>query len=178
MRRRALLLVLPLALTACGFHLRGVGDTTPFPFHTLRVVTSAGGVGDVVQRQLSLQPNVELVQQDPADAVLTVEPERMDKQILTIDRSGRVSEYQLIYRARFRLEVGKHEWIYPTVLTLHRDYAFDQNNPLGTEAEEQLLVRDMRLDATQQIIRRLSAAKEPAFAPAVTPTDAPKPVAP
>jgi LPS-assembly lipoprotein len=177
MRRRLLLLALPVALTACGFHLRGVGDTTPFPFQTLRVVSPAGGLGDVVQRQISLQPNVTLIPQGEAEAVLTVEPEKLDKQILTVNRSGRVSEYQLIYRARFRLEVGKREWIYPTVLTLRRDYAFDENNPLGTEAEEKLLIRDMRLDATQQIIRRLAAAKQPPFAPAV-PADATPPAQP
>jgi LPS-assembly lipoprotein len=148
-----------LTLSACGFHLRGVGETTPFPFNSLRVAVSAGGIGDVVRRQLSLQPNIKLVPADPADAVLSIEPERYEKQILTVNRSGRVSEYLLNYQVKFRLQVDKRDWIYPTVLTLHRDYTFNETNPLGNEAQEQLLLRDMRLDAATQIIRRVAAAK-------------------
>lgn len=177
---RRLVLLSSLSLAACGFHLRGVGDTSQFPFATLRVATSTGGIGDVVQRQMALQPKLKIVPNaapgapaPDADAVLSVEPERLDKQILTVNRSGRVSEYELIYRVRFRLEVNKREWIYPTVLTLRRDYTYDENNPLGTEAEEAMLVRDMRLDATQQIIRRLAAAKEPPVAPGVPPAETP-----
>ncbi|WP_374347665.1 LPS assembly lipoprotein LptE [Chitinimonas sp.] len=161
MRRSVLLLA--LLTTACGFHLRGVGGESSFPFASLRVAVAAGGVGDIIQRQLSLQPTLRLVPADPADALLTIEERPLDKQILTVNRYGRASEYQLNYRVRFALSVQGREWIYPTVLTLHRDYAFNESNPLGTEAEEALLMRDMRLDAAQQIIRRLAAAKAPAM---------------
>jgi len=148
-----------LLLAGCGFHLRGVDDTSSFPFATLHVTTPAGGLGDVVQRQLALQPSIKLVGEDQADAVLTIEKEKLEKQILTVNNAGHVGEYLLILHARFKLELGKREWIPPTHMVLRRDYSFNPNNPLGTDAEEVLLLNDMRLDASQQILHRLSAAK-------------------
>ncbi|MDN3578581.1 LPS assembly lipoprotein LptE [Chitinimonas viridis] len=155
---------LALLLSACGFHLRGLGATTPLAFASLNVTAPAGGLGDVLGRQLSLRPDLKLLAAKEAEAVLAVENEAMDKQILTVNKSGRVTEYQLIYRARFSLRQGAVERIPSTELTLRRDYSFDENNVLGKEAEEQILVRDMRSDAAQQIIRRLAALK-PAAAP-------------
>jgi len=165
MRRTALLLPL-LLLTACGFHLRGLGETTPFAFSSLNVVAPGGGLGDVLNRQLSLRKDLTLKPKAAdAEAVLTVESEVIDKQILTVNKSGRVTEYQLLYRAKFKLAQSSHDWIPSTQMTLRRDYSFDENNVLGKEAEEQILIRDMRSDAAQQIIRRLAALK-PANAPA------------
>ncbi|MBV8658135.1 MAG: hypothetical protein JO142_09970 [Burkholderiales bacterium] len=155
-------ILLPALLVAgCGFHLRGTDDTSTFPFASLAVTTTPGGLGDVVQRQMSVQRGVKIVPAAQAEAVLNVETETIDKQILTVNNSGRVSEYLLIYHARFSLRRGNTEWIPRTQITVHRDYSFDPNNPTGIDSEEQLLIRDMRLDATQQIFRRLAAARQP-----------------
>ncbi|GAB3261188.1 LPS-assembly lipoprotein LptE [Chitinimonas naiadis] len=164
MRRSVLLLPL-LLLSACGFHLRGLGETTPLAFSTLNLAAPVGGLGDVLNRQLTLRSDLKLVPAKDAEAVLTVEGETIDKQILTVNKSGRVTEYQLLYRARFKLQQSGRDWIPSTQLLLRRDYSFDENNVLGKEAEEQILIRDMRSDAAQQIMRRLAALK-PANAPA------------
>lgn len=160
LRSRLLALALPLALTACGFHLRGLGETTPLAFKTLHLAASDNGVGGVLRQQLKLRPELTLSPaSDQADAVLTIQDETVDKQVLSVNSAGRVSEYQLIYRARFVLRLHNRDAIAPTWLTLRRDYAFDENNVLGKEAEEQLLIRDMRSDAAQQILRRMAAVK-------------------
>jgi len=155
-------ILLPALLVAgCGFHLRGTDETSAFPFDTLALSTAPGGLGDVVQREMSVQHRVKIVPAAQAEAVLNVEPEVIEKQILTVNNSGRVSEYLLIYHARFSLRRGDTEWIPRTQITVHRDYSFDPNNPTGIDSEEQLLIRDMRLDATQRIFRRLTAARQP-----------------
>lgn len=163
MRRVALLLavlILPLCLTACGFHLRGMGTITPFAFKRLSISAQPGGVGDSLAQLLSYRPDVTIVPKtEPAEAELLIEQEGVDKQILSINRGGRVSEYELVYHLTLRLNLQNQEVISPTPLTLRRSYSFDDTNLLGKDAEEQLLIRDMRTDAAQQIMRRLAAAK-------------------
>ncbi|MFC4160477.1 LPS-assembly lipoprotein LptE [Chitinimonas lacunae] len=162
LRSRLLALALPLLLGACGFHLRGLGDSTPLAFRSLHLAASDQGVGGVLRQQLKLRADLTLQPTaDQADAVLTIHDETVDKQVLSVNSAGRVSEYQLTYRARFVLRIGGRDAIAPTWISLRRDYAFDENNVLGKEAEEQLLIRDMRSDAAQQILRRLAAVKPP-----------------
>lgn len=163
MRRVALVLavlILPLCLTACGFHLRGMGNTAPFAFKRLYVSAQPAGVGDSLAQLLSYRPDVTVVPKaEQAEAELFIEQEGVDKQILSINRGGRVSEYELIFHMSMRLNLHNQEVISPTALTLRRSYSFDDTNLLGKDAEEQLLIRDMRTDAAQQIMRRLAAAK-------------------
>ncbi|WP_269531577.1 LPS assembly lipoprotein LptE [Chitinimonas sp. BJYL2] len=159
MNLRPFLFTACLALSACGFHLRGEGGASAFAFRDISLQGSATGVGGVVQRQLSLRPELKLVGAEAAEVQLAVESEALDKQILTVNRSGRVSEYQLTLRVRFAVRQAGVTAIPSTELTLRRDYSFDENNLLGKDAEEQALVRDMRQDAAQQIIRRLAALK-------------------
>lgn len=157
-----------LLLSACGFHLRGLDQGSAFAFASLYLKAPVGGMGDVLRRQLalrhelSLQPAANL-----AEASLAIDKETVEKQILTVNTSGRVVEYQLIYRASFHVDQAGHEWLAPTELVLRRDYSFDESNVLGKEAEEKALLRDMHIDAAQQIIRRLAALK-PQAAPAST----------
>ncbi|WP_179958429.1 LPS-assembly lipoprotein LptE [Chitinimonas arctica] len=159
------------------FSPAGPGRDGPLAFASLHLAAPAGGLGDALKRQLSLRADLQLLGAGQAEAMLMVEGENVDKQILTVNRSGRVSEYQLLYRARFRVQQGGRDWIPSTELTLRRDYTFDENNVLGKEAEEQLLIRDMRQDAAQQILRRLAALKSLAALEAPAATRAPAPVA-
>lgn len=157
----ALLLVLTLCLGACGFHLRGTQQSaSPLAFKALYIQAMPGGVGDALRQALEPRSDLRLAASpDQADAVLTLDQEGVDKQIMSVNRSGRVSEYEMIYRLRGSLSLQGVEVIPPTALRLRRDYSFDDNNLLGKDAEEQILIRDMRSDAAQQILRRLAAVK-------------------
>ncbi|QNM96823.1 LPS-assembly lipoprotein LptE [Chitinimonas koreensis] len=172
MLRRLLALLALLSLAACGFHLRGLGQTTPLAFASLRI-DGGGPLSDMLQRQLSLRSDLQLVGQGEAAGVLTLENERVEKQVLTVNRNAQATEYELVYRIQFRFRQDGNERIGPTVLTLRRDYSFDPNNLLGKDAEEQLLIRDMRSDVAQQIIRRLAAIK-----PVTVPEAAPAAIEP
>lgn len=164
-------IALTLGLAACGFHLRGTGPLTPLAFQRIFITSPPGGIGDALRGAIAQRKDVQLAPLlDAADAVLRIEQDVIDKQVLSVNRSGRVSEYELVYRLRFSLTVGGREAILPTQLTLRRDYSFDDTNVLGKDAEEQSLMRDMRNDAAQQILRRIAAVKPAPLAPVVAPT--------
>jgi LPS-assembly lipoprotein len=152
-----LLLALTMVVGACGFHLRGMGQPVPLAFASLSVGGNAPLLAEVLNRQLALRDDLRLNPPTAAEAMLTLEAETVDRQIVTVNRSGRVTEYAILYRVRFSLRQGAATRIDGAELVLKRDYSFDPNNVLGKEAEEQLLIRDLRSDAAQQILRRLAA---------------------
>lgn len=153
---RALILVLALSLTACGFRLRGQQD---FPFDTI-AVPSRTPLSSELKRAIVSGSNARLVEDaKEADAVLMLLGEAQEKVILSLNTQGRVREYQLRYLVSFRVAKTKGaDYIGPTRMLLTRDITFN-DQVLAKENEEAQLYREMRSDAAQQIMRRMAAAK-------------------
>ena len=98
--------------------------------------------------------------------------EASSKQILAISGAGQVREFQLHYRVSLRAyDKQMQDWLPADEITLQRTLTYDDAQILAKEQEEGLLYRDMRSDAVQQVMRRLSRAK-----PRVDPVNRPAPV--
>lgn len=164
MPRRRQLLALPvaLALTGCGFRLRGAPDLA---FRSLYVNASESSpVGNELKRNLASLGELTLIAdaklQQSADVVLDILSETREKTVVGVNTSGQVTEFQLRSRMRFQLRTPKgKELIAPTELLLQRDITFNESAVLAKEAEEGLMYRDMQSDIVQQMIRRLAAVK-------------------
>ena len=150
-----------LLLSACGFHLRGVGgEVRPLPFSSVWLATGATQLHPHLERQLRFRPDVQMVSQpQAAEAILTVTDERTAKDILTINRGGKVNEYELTYRVTVRITKNGVGYGEPITVMTRREFSYTDSQVLGKEQEEQLLFRDMREDAATQIVRRLAALK-------------------
>ncbi len=156
---RMLLLFITLSLSACGFHLRGQAG---MPFASLYLDATNPNTAMIAElRDNLIANNVTLVKSaDQADIVLHIVSEQSEKQILSLAGSGRVSEFQLRYTVSLRADDLKHQdWIPAEEVVLRRDYSYDDTQILAKEQEEALLVKNMRNDMVQQIVRRLSRAK-------------------
>jgi LPS-assembly lipoprotein len=154
-----ILLAVSLLLTACGFQLRGVA---PLPFDTLYIQAApTSQFSNQLKRMVRVGSGTRVVERpEEAAAILQILNEIQEKQILSLGGGGRVSEYQLRYRVGFRLTDQKNrEHIPASEILLKRDFSFADEQALSKEAEEALLLRDMRNDAVQQLLRRLQAAK-------------------
>ncbi len=169
---RMLLILLIISLSACGFHLRGHNlNEKNFPFSSLYLKYPAQSpfISDL---QLSLEQYQIKLAATAAEADLTLEIayERRDKQILALSGSAQVREYQLNYIVSFRAyDRQMQEWLPADEITLQRNMTYDDAQILAKEQEEALLFNDMRSDAVQQVLRRLSRAKsrpDPADMPA------------
>ena len=183
-RRAALALGLTVLLSACGFHLRGSNGSFMLPFATMYIglpETSPLAIG--LKRYIRAIGSTEVVgTKDGADAVLEVlsDPERnRTKTILSLNKNGRVQEYQLGYSINFRvLDKAGNQLLAPTTISLVRPITFDESQVLAKESEEAALYRDMRNDLVQQIMRRLAAIKPVLPAMSVAPVAPVTPVAP
>ncbi|QYG05584.1 MULTISPECIES: LPS assembly lipoprotein LptE [unclassified Janthinobacterium] len=183
-RRAVLALGLTVLLSACGFHLRGSNGSFMLPFATMYIglpETSPLAIG--LKRYIRAIGSTEVVDtKDGADAVLDVltDPERnRTKTILSLNKNGRVQEYQLGYSINFRvLDKAGNQLLAPTTISLVRPITFDESQVLAKETEEAALYRDMRNDLVQQIMRRLAAIKPVLPAMSVAPVTPVAPAAP
>lgn len=171
MRKRTLLSMLTLApaiatLSGCGFKLR---SAPTFPFRSLYVEAPQGAAfsRELVRLLATAGQNLELVlpptPRDQAQVVLHVLGERNERIILAKTVAGQIRELELRLHVRFRLL--DHEgrvWIADTEISQKRDMTYSESLTLAKEEEEAGLIRNMRSDIAQQIVRRLALAQPPA----------------
>lgn len=163
--RTALLLMLALLLCACGFHLRGKNT---LPVDKLYVRTSNEFSPFVAELKHALEVNGAQIVDSPEQAQLTLHivSEILDKQILSLSGGGRVREYRLHFRVSLRAyDQSQQDWLAPSEIALRRDFSYDDSQILSKEQEENLLHKNMRTDAVDQVVRRLSHAKSPQPSP-------------
>jgi LPS-assembly lipoprotein len=163
-RRAACILALTsvLALSACGFQLRGANGKSTLPFKTVYLgVADTSALGVELKRYIRASGDTAVVT-DPkaAQAVIDILSELREKVTLTLNTQGRVREYSLFYKVRFRVKDGaEKELLAPTELIVKRDLSFNESQAIAKEKEEETLYRDMQSDVVQQILRRVAALK-------------------
>jgi len=161
-RRAALALTAALALSACGFQLRGANGSSTLPFKTIHIgVAENSPLGIELRRYIRASGN-SIVVNDPkeAEAIIEVLNESKEKSTLTLNTQGRIREYSLYYRMRFRVRNNQgKEFLPPTEIVLKRDISFNESQVIAKEKEEEMLYRDMQSDLVQQILRRMAALK-------------------
>jgi len=146
-----------LLLASCGFHLRG---SAPLPFETLYISGSPSFATQLARGIRSGSSTRVVSNAKEAQVTLQVVGEQNERVILSLSGSGRVREIQLRYRISYRLSDSEGRELMPvTEVQLKRDLSYSDTDVLGKEQEEQLLVRDMRNDAVQQVLRRLQVAR-------------------
>lgn len=146
-------------LTGCGFHLRGA---TSLPLQTVFIEqTNAPVAAADIARAIRTGTSTRVIEdRAAAQAALQLSNETTEKRILSLNEAGRVRAFEIFYRVTFRLHDGKEKDLLPLQqLELRREFTYNDQQILAKEAEEALLYANMRSDAVQQIIRRISAVK-------------------
>ena len=159
--RSLLIVLLTATLAACGFHLRGsAGSDLPYASMYIALPETAE-VRVWLERYLRGSTNT-TVSDDAKTATVTFQQlsDSRDKSILSIDARGRVREYRLQMRYRFRLvDAQGREIVAPQEISMNRDMTYDDSQVLSKSMEENLLWRDMTNDLVNQIMRRLTIIK-------------------
>lgn len=166
-KRRSLLGMLSLLtvamagsqLSGCGFRLRGSSMATNFPFQRIYVNQPPDSqLGADLRRLLDPYEGLTVVESlQQAQVSLHILSTARDKTILTLNSQGRVREYSLTYTLHYRVSgVSGKELLPASRVVANRTLSYNENAALGKEAEEDLLYRDMQIDAIQQILRRLA----------------------
>jgi len=147
-------------LAGCGFQLR---SSQTFAFQTLAVTPERNGLvaTDLIRYfGKSIVPLVPGPGVTPPQVIVDVLQELREKNVVGVNASGQVREFQLRLRLQFRVRLPDgRELIAPTFISQQRDISFNETAVLAKESEEVLLFRDMQSDILQQLLRRLAAIK-------------------
>ncbi|MFK7731025.1 MAG: LPS assembly lipoprotein LptE [Pseudomonadales bacterium] len=152
-------LVIILALSACGFQLRGAFQV---PEELGSVHLSSENPGSSILnnvRRSMVSSGVLLVNTNQeAPYTLHLSRERSEKRSISVDSLAAAAEFQLrqfvSYELRSRrgeLLVGPHE------LIVERNFQNDINNVVGKRDEERLIREEMQVLLASQIMRRYQA---------------------
>ena len=159
----AILLLTFSQLSACGFHLRGQNEFI-LPFEVLYIKSANNYTPFIAElKRTVIATGTQLAESpDAAQLTLDVVSETTGKQILSLSGAGRVREYQLRYVVSFRaFDKQQQDWLAPDEIVLQRNLSYDDEYVLAKEQEEVLLYQNMRSDAVQQIMRRLTRVRPP-----------------
>jgi LPS-assembly lipoprotein len=143
-----LILILTLAVSSCGFQLRGSLETS---FKSIQI--NGGSPELVKQLKRNYKQSGIDVRTSSAEKTIEIITDKVNKRILSLKSTGTVSEYQLDYIFSYRIKSDLNEWGAPNTIEMSRSYTYDDSNRLAKQEEENSLIKGMR----EQIIRAMTS---------------------
>ena len=147
-------LIISLLISGCGFQLRGNID---LPSELKQIAVVSENYSDLVNNLNQSLSNSDIQVVNKSDKNLyrvKIISEVFNRRQLSINISGRVNEYELIYNVTYQIsspdEKSKQE-----TLSLYRDYSFDENNIMGNTDREAQIRREMVSNAASLIFTKL-----------------------
>ena len=160
MKRRSVLAFAPLlALSACGFQLRG---STNLSFSTLYVAGSETSAFVVaLKRQIAATTSTRIAPDaQSAQAVFTLLGESQTQTAQAYNADGTVAQYLLRYTVRFELTSPQGKvLIAPTDLSQTSNLSYNSSATLAKANESDLLYRGMRQELINRLMFQLAAVK-------------------
>ncbi len=154
--RSALLLLLAISISACGFHLRG---SIPLSDGVKNMFVSApeGPFKDELERILIRAGATLSATAAGADASLIVTNASTNRTVATLDDRGKANSYNLVFKVAYSLKDTEGGDIRPPKsLSELRQYNFDPESVVEVESEEAELQESMEQAVSLRIVRQLS----------------------
>lgn len=145
-----------LLLASCGFQLRGVEDLS----FTHLYMQGSTTINKPLKKSLEVNGVNVVTNPEKAQIQMELVGESSEQNILSLSGTGRVREFELLYRVSFRLrDTGSDTWGPVQTVQNRRDFSYDDSQLLGKQAEETRLFEDMKADTVREIMRRLVVQK-------------------
>ena len=164
--RVVIVAVIALAISGCGFQLRGTGQTTILLESVyLNAIDNSGALARELIDSLE-QSGVEFTSNGNAQVSIRLDRERFSRRPVSTTGQINVAEYELTLEVGFEvLTRGGDVLIPPTRIRTERIYTFDSSSLVGSNEEESLLNEEMRRDVIGQLLQRINASMKAAQAP-------------
>ncbi|WP_338363458.1 LPS assembly lipoprotein LptE [uncultured Pseudoalteromonas sp.] len=149
------LVLMCFVLSSCGFHLKKASSLPD----NLKTITLKG---DDEKSSLFLNlkkelkaSNVELTPSAKNVAQLYLRKESIERQTLSLFQNGQVAEYELAYGVSYIVKRPGEKAIEKR-FELYRNYQDDPDHALAKAKELELLISEIRKQASRRIVRELS----------------------
>ena len=157
MKLNIILISALLILSSCGYSMRG-SINVPSSIKSVSITSSKYSELVNVLNSSLVASNIETSISKSNDIYrVVILSESFDRRQLSINISGRVNEYELIYSVDFELKIPNNKPIKDRI-TLYRDYSFDENHVMGNTDREVDIKKEMMSTASTLIFNRLIAS--------------------
>jgi LPS-assembly lipoprotein len=159
-------------VSACGFRLRGDIEVPPVLKNVnISGVAEFAELHQELKRVLQRSGSQVTASREQAESIINITGEEMKKRVLSVDTQGRAAEYELNYQFTFSVvennkgqsgnqdqSVNNRILVPPQKINFTRDFRFDPNNVLATDAEEKQIRLEMVRFAVRQMMRRIRSS--------------------
>lgn len=155
--------MLSLALSACGFHLRGMLDI-PAWFNNVAIVSKENDKEFIAILKTQLEGYNIHVHSDPAHAEywLVINRELIQRRIISVGASTNPRQFSLELIIEFMLQARKGQIVKaPKQIQISRQITINNDRILGSTDEEAILISEMKQDAVIQMINQLQHRNDP-----------------
>ena len=146
-----------MMLNGCGFQLRGNYLLAP-ELQTMEFssVDQFGELTRLIKQHLTVN-DVTLVQQSTQSIPrMRILQDNLDRRTLSVFPNGQVAEYELIYTVRYQILIPGQD-VQNFSFELNRDYQDDPDIALAKSRELSLMLREMRQEAANKILRDMAS---------------------
>ncbi|WP_373795656.1 LPS assembly lipoprotein LptE [Neisseria dentiae] len=156
--KKILLAAAVLLVAACGFHLKGMGGISgSLPYQSWHVAN-----GQSMQQPLEnalRRASGKPVGASEAQATVTVNYIGTRRDVFTVTRAAVINEYLLVLQVEAQASVNGQPVGEPIAVQVERKMDYADSEVLGKAEEENTIWSEMRTDAADQIVRRLTFLK-------------------
>lgn len=149
-------LILSFVLVSCGYSMRG---NIELPDDIKIISVSSDNYSPLVVSitEALKNENIEVTSTNNMNLYrINILSESFKRRQLSINVSGRVNEYEIIYNVSFEISSPNEKSDIDTI-TLYRDYSFDENNIMGNSDREDYIKNEMVATSATLISNRLNA---------------------
>lgn len=155
----ASLLLVCLALSACGFHLRENARMPSAMQHVHLLVTGSEGLQRKLARALESSGVVVEDNSGPGIAELDVPTAAFSTDSLSQGGYVRITEYAVRYHVTFFVNDANGQALLPSQsIDMQREYSYDSSDAIGNAAQVEQIRQSLDDDMVQAILFRLQAA--------------------
>jgi LPS-assembly lipoprotein len=157
--RITLLFIFAVALTACGFQLRGSNLETLKHSHVYIKSDGANDLAAQIKKQLEFAEVPMVNEPKKADYIIELGHETFKRSVLSVSpKTGKVEEYEINYKASLSVRGPDGKvLLQDEPVTAQRDFTFDEDSVLGKFDEEKKLHDEITRYAADIVLRRLQA---------------------
>jgi LPS-assembly lipoprotein len=161
MIRLLLIAFAPLALSACGFALRGEAALPAgLQRATLEVVDAYSPLARDLEAALARAGFEKLAAGTEGVARIRIPVDEARTEVLTVGETARVTEYVVRYTVEIEATAADGRVLLArTPIVLEREFSFDETQALGAQSEQDLIRRELQREMVQQVLRRLEAVR-------------------
>lgn len=160
MTKKAVIVVVALLLSACGYHLRGA-FALPTAMKSIYLEGGSGQLRDQFKQVMTSSSGQLASSRQGAGIVVRILSEEVNRRTVSLSSRGKSNEFELYYRLEYELaNAGNALLMERQPIEIRREYYNDQQDVMAKENEEKVIRDEMYQQVVRAIVNRARAVLE------------------